>query len=227
MQVLPRHLDGPNKTACLLACLLAFMGASQARADSLRLALDAGLMHGAAETLSTATTGSTATTVPVAVEVGEHAAAAQPAAFHGIGLGVQIGTPTAVTLKFMVTPEQGLVVGVGAGFGFYRGFSAGLSLHADYLFTLAKLIDNGTLSLSAYVGPGVWLSIFNRGYGFGAGFYYSSFDFFGVAARLPLGLSLMFAALPIEVYLELDPALFVFPGIDFAIGASLGFRWYF
>ena len=36
-----------------------------------------------------------------------------------------------------------------------------------------------------------------------------------------------FASAPVEVYLELDPALFVFPGVDLFIGAALGFRWFF
>jgi hypothetical protein len=164
----------------------------------------------------------------VALEAARSAPASSPAG-HTFGLGIQVGAPTAITLKYMLAPTQGIVVGVGAGFGYgARGFNAGLSIHADYLFDVAQLVNNGTVNLSAYLGPGLWLALFNHGYGFGYGYYYAGdFALFGIGARLPLGLSLGFQSFPLEIYLELDPALFIFPGVDFGIGASLGFRFYF
>ena len=52
-------------------------------------------------------------------------------------------------------------------------------------------------------------------------------DYFGLGVRVPLGLAMSFEAAPVEVYLELDPAIFVFPGVGGFLGASLGFRWFF
>jgi hypothetical protein len=159
--------------------------------------------------------------------LGEQLAGQSPGG-RTLGLGVQIGAPTALTIKYMVAKTQGVVVGAGVGFGWRNGFGPGLSIHADYLFHLAQLINNESLALSFYLGPGVWLSLFSGGYGFGYGYYYSgSFALFGLGVRLPIGLSLALNALPIEIYVELDPALFVFPGVDFGLGASLGFRFYF
>jgi hypothetical protein len=153
----------------------------------------------------------------------------------GVGVGLQVGTPTALTLKFGMGGNANLVLGVGLFVNVFHGYGqfGGLSLHGDYLFTLATLVNNGTIDLTAYLGPGLWLNLFAYngfvyGVGYGGGYYYNSSGFpFAILGRLPLGLNLRFSAAPIEVYLELDPALLVFPGVDFFIGASLGFRWFF
>jgi hypothetical protein len=155
-----------------------------------------------------------------------------PPQLSGVGLGLQVGSPTAVTIKFAGLQKDGIVLGVGVGFGyggrFRRDVAASLSIHVDYLFHLATLIRNADLSLTFYAGPGLWATVFGGGYGFGGGYYYArGFNYFGLGVRVPLGLSMAFAAAPLEVYLELDPAIFVFPGIDFGVGASLGFRWHF
>jgi hypothetical protein len=153
----------------------------------------------------------------------------------GVGVGLQVGTPTALTLKFGMGGNANLVLGVGLFVNPFHGYAqfSGLSLHGDYLFTLATLVNNGTIDLTAYLGPGLWLNLFAYngfayGIGYGAGYYYFNGGFpFAILGRLPIGLNLRFDAAPIEVYLELDPALLVFPGVDFFIGASLGFRWFF
>jgi hypothetical protein len=154
----------------------------------------------------------------------------------GVGVGLQVGTPTALTFKFGMGGNANLVLGVGLFVNVFHGYGGqfgGLSLHGDYLFTLATLVNNGTIDLTAYLGPGLWLNLFAYngfayGVGYGAGYYYFNGGFpFAILGRLPLGLNLRFSAAPIEVYLELDPALLVFPGVDFFIGASLGFRWFF
>ncbi|MCC7073666.1 MAG: hypothetical protein IT383_20315 [Deltaproteobacteria bacterium] len=149
-------------------------------------------------------------------------------ALSGVGVGLQVGTPTALTFKFGAQGNADIVLGIGAGIG-YRGNFFGLHLHGDYLITLASLINNADLHLSAYVGPGLFITLFNaNAYGFGFGYYYvGNYALFGFGARVPLGVNLRFAAAPIELYLELDPMLLVFPGLDFGIGASLGFRWFF
>jgi hypothetical protein len=87
----------------------------------------------------------------------------------------------------------------------------------------------GDVNVTAYVGPGLWLTLFTGGYGYGVpgNFYYSRETFLGLGVRFPIGVNARFSAAPVEVYLELDPALFVFPGVDLFVGAALGFRWFF
>ena len=145
------------------------------------------------------------------------------------GIGLQVGSPTAITVKLAGPHESGLAFGVGAGFGYGSGFGASLWLHVDYLFHLATLLDGDGVDLGVYAGPGLFATIFGRNYGFGyAGQpYLNNWDYVGFGIRVPIGLSLAFETFPLEVFLELDPALSLFPGLGFGIGASLGFRIYF
>ncbi len=220
------------RSAILLALLLSPFSA---RAESVRV--DGDLLAGAAALLAAETEASSE--LPLILDLAEALTAAgksssstssgsSGSALSGMGIGLQVGTPTALTFKFGAQNNANIVLGVGAGIG-YRGNFFGLHLHGDYLFTIASLINNADLHLSAYVGPGLFITLFNaNAYGFGFGYYYvGNYALFGFGARVPLGVNLRFAAAPIELYLELDPMLLVFPGLDFGIGASLGFRWFF
>lgn len=151
-----------------------------------------------------------------------------PPQLSGVGIGLQVGSPTALTIKFAGVQQNGFVLGIGAGFNYNR-YGASLSVHGDYLLHLATLVRDSQLALTFYAGIGLWVAIGDNGYGFvnGGGAYFRNLDYFGIGVRVPLGLSLSFGAAPIEIYLELDPALFVFPRVDFGVGASLGFRWHF
>ncbi len=146
----------------------------------------------------------------------------------GIGIGLQVGSPTAITIKFSGAQQTGLVLGLGANFGYGNAFGTSLWLHADYLFTLAKLVDS-QVDLTFYAGPGLFIAAFggsNYGFGYRGNNYYNDLDV-GFGLRLPIGLSLAFDSAPLEIYLEADPTLSLFPGIGFGIGGSLGFRFYF
>lgn len=167
--------------------------------------------------------------VPLAFPMLGSGLPAASASSGSFGIGLQVGSPTALTLKLAGPHQTGVALGIGAGFGYGRGFGASLWLHADYLFHLATLLDADGFALGAYAGPGIFATIFGNNYGFGyAGApYLNNFDYVGFGLRLPLGLSLAFGSLPLEVFLELDPALSLFPGLGFGIGASLGFRLYF
>ena len=154
-----------------------------------------------------------------------------PPMLSGVGLGIQFGFPTSLTLKVGGAHDNGWAFGLGAGFGYERGFAPSLSLHGDYQLHLATLVRTGDLSLTAYVGPGLGLGLFGTGgYGFyNAGSYIpGSFGtFFALGVRCALGLSMAFSMAPVEIYLEATPAVFVFPVIAPALGGSLGFRYYF
>ncbi len=187
-----------------------------------RLAVDQGLLEEVADVLAREQTS----LAPSLLAAYGPEVASQKAG-KAIGIGLQVGTPTALTLKFPGTGNADIVLGIGVGTGFRDFGRFSLSLHGDYLFTLASLVNNGTIDLSAYIGPGLWLTFFDRGYGYFGNFYYAGIDYVGLGVRVPIGLAMSFATAPIEIYLELDPAIFVFPGIDGFLGASLGFRWFF
>ena len=211
----------------VVAVLFALAIAAPAGASS--LAVDTALLGEAASTLSDAQAVAPLPLFDVLVaQQGDGGARNLPPQLSGVGLGLQVGSPTAVTIKIGGLQQNGFVIGVGAGFAYYGPLAPNLSVHIDYLFHIATLVRTGDVALTAYVGPGLWLALGSYGYGFGlyrGGAFYA-FPF-GLGLRVPLGLSLGFTAAPIELYLELDPALFFFPPADFGVGASLGFRWHF
>jgi hypothetical protein len=228
-------LEQPMHLSSFLAVSV-FIASSSASASEV-LRLDPSLIAGVAATAGIApgdllvdvNQQATHGVVPVLVD-GQGAVAAQQRVRGGsFGVGLQVGSPTAVTVKFGGPHQSGVVLGVGAGFGFGERFAASLWLHADYLFHLATLLDTDGLGLSLYAGPGLFASFFGSNYGFGYRDepYYRNFDNVGFGVRLPIGLSLAFDVVPLELYMQFDPALSVFPGLGFGLGGSVGFRVYF
>jgi len=143
-----------------------------------------------------------------------------------IGVGLQLGAPTAVTAKFMLAPDQGLVAGIGAGYGFF--FAPALSVHVDYLWHPSVLSAGDAFALSWFIGGGGWIGLWDRfgrpvvGYA-----YYFGYAPISLAVRVPIGLSLALRAIPLELYGEVVPALSVFPWLGFGMGLSIGARFYF
>lgn len=221
---MPRIHSFAFVSALTLTVAVAF-GATPSHA--IELALDRGLLDEAALVLQTQS-GGTKTTKTNNNTTSSNAPLIQPGS--GFGIGLQVGTPTALTVKFPASGAD-IVLGIGVGYGgrFGRYGFAGLSIHGDYLFNVAQLVQTGDVGVNAYLGPGLWLTLFAGGYGYGlpGSYYYSRETFLGLGVRFPIGVNAKFASAPVEIYLELDPAIFVFPGIGGFIGASLGFRWFF
>ena len=141
---------------------------------------------------------------------------------RSFGLGLELGAPTSINAKFMLTSNTGIVVGIGAGVW----YDAALSLHADYLWhPLVAHFDNGTFS--AYIGGGAWASLGLAGPHYG---YYRPYTYegpVGIGGRLPLGLAVAFNEFPIEAFVEVVPAIEVFPGFGVFGQGGLGARFYF
>ena len=127
----------------------------------------------------------------------------------------------------MATPQVGIVGGLGVGAGWFVG--PALSVNVDIVYHPHVLVKAQYLVLSWYVGGGAWLGI--------ADYVARPFVYFGdyvryfgprfwIAARGVLGVNVALTDLPIEFYLEGNPALVVFPGVSFGLGASLGLRFY-
>ena len=145
-----------------------------------------------------------------------------------IGVGIQLGFPTALSLKYMLGPDTAVAAGIGAGSGFF--FDPLLSLHADYLWHPNLLARGKGLRLSWFVGIGGWVLLDNgrspvpivRGvrWFLGPSFVYA-------AARVPIGLNLALNKLPLEFSLDVTPSLLVVPELAFGMGLTLGARFYF
>lgn len=202
---------------------LCVVASSAAHADT--LSLDSGLLQDAVALLSPAQ--QTRVAVDVATNEGGsgYRSSVTPEG-KAIGIGIQVGFPTALTAKFSLAGNTALVVGVGAfGGNRFAYFTPSLSVHVDYLWTPSVLANGGPFVLSWYIGIGGWATIYGSPQG--PAFAYYGTSNFTLAARVPIGLDMALQTVPIELYLEAVPAVLVFPGIDFAIGASLGARFWF
>ena len=145
-----------------------------------------------------------------------------------LGIGFVLGDPTGVTGKVWVGPTNAIdatlgFTNYGAGFGpncytdnngvhhCYGYFDT--SINVDYLWQ--SNIVRGAAQLDWYIGAGGRLILFG-GRGFNA------------AARMPVGLALMFNNPSfVEVFFELVPAFYVVSPLGLTIEGGLGARFYF
>jgi hypothetical protein len=151
---------------------------------------------------------------------------------RNFGLGFQIGEPTAITAKLFAGGGNAFDFGLGfGGWGYdwctdanghsYRcgSLNHDISVHADYLYQ--ENIVNMTNRLDWYAGLGGRVIMWA----------YGSNDLGHdviLLARVPIGLAVTFRRPSfLEAYLEIAPALVVFPPLDFTIDIGLGVRAYF
>jgi hypothetical protein len=147
------------------------------------------------------------------------------------GLGFVLGDPTGLTGKLWVGSTNSIDFGLGFwGYGFRDncwydgagnahcdryGYHNG-TINLDYLWQ--SNIVRGAAQLDWHIGAG------GRAVWFGG----CSGDCFDLAARMPVGLDLMFNNPSfIEVFFELAPAFYIVPGFGFTIEGGLGARFYF
>jgi hypothetical protein len=142
------------------------------------------------------------------------------------GIGFMLGDPTGLTAKLWTGPTNSIDFGLGFwGYGFndcaanrgacnYYGYHHA-AFHADYLWQ--SNIVRGQAQLDWHIGAG------------GRGVFFSGCpgDCFALAARMPVGLDLMFNNPSfIEVFFELAPTLYLVPWADFGIEGAIGVRFY-
>lgn len=146
-----------------------------------------------------------------------------------LGVGLQLGYPTALSVKYMLRPDQGIAGGIGGFSGFAYDVGA-FSLHADYVYHPHVLTSSEVFALTWYVGAGGNVVVFGnprqKTFLPGLTYYYFPTTVW-VGARVPIGVNLAFAQQPFELFLEATPSLLLFPGISFGLGASVGGRFYF
>ena len=134
-----------------------------------------------------------------------HAASAQSGRF---GLGVMLGEPTGLSAKLWLGESS--AVDAGGAWSFVNNPS--VTIHADYLFHFFNLIAVREGRLPLYLGIGGAVSISNDP------------DF---GARIPIGLSYLFASAPLDVFLEAAPIFLFYPATTFDFSGGIGIRFYF
>lgn len=137
------------------------------------------------------------------------------------GLGIILGEPTGISAKLWTSGRTALDFGLGWSLGGdriskYDGYYTGESrmhFHMDYLWHSFDAI-NSTERFPIYYGVGGRINT-------GAGYESSA------AVRGVLGILWLPRGTPIDVFLELVPALQLVPSTGFGIDAGIGVRYFF
>ena len=125
------------------------------------------------------------------------------------GVGLLLGEPTGLSMKYWLNESFAVDGGVGASF--FR--ENGVQLHSDVLWHAFGLFDVPEGRLPLYFGLG------------GRVKFEDGDDRFGI--RFPIGVSYMFDQRPIDVFLEVAPILDVSPSVQGSFNAVLGARVWF
>lgn len=155
------------------------------------------------------------------------ASATEVGASKTFGLGIAIGDPTAFVGKVFIDKDNAVDFGVGFfslwsncrtedGVRVCGGFGS-VTFHADYLWQF-EIVKGQSAKLDWHIGAGgrLWLanSDLNQD--------------LAIAGRMPVGVDLTFRRPDfIEVYLEVAPAMYVFPNFSIGPEGNLGVRFYF
>jgi hypothetical protein len=125
----------------------------------------------------------------------------------GFGLGIIIGEPTGVSLKSWVRQKHAIEAGIA-----WSLTNDWFHIHVDYLIHNFELIDVNKGQLPFYFGFGANLGIGNN---------------FNLGARVPVGLSYLFDGAPLDVFVEVVPALQLINQIQFQMYGGIGIRYWF
>jgi len=143
---------------------------------------------------------------------------------HGrkFGLGIMLGQPTALTIKYHFTPNHALTAAVGVGWWGGHNFH----IHCDYGYHFDLTKQSG-FDLRMYVGGGVKFFYYYWDY---YNYYDRHWDHHGragIGIRVPVGISFNINKVPLEVFLEIVPGMAFLPWIGFFVDGAIGVRYYF
>lgn len=126
------------------------------------------------------------------------------------GVGVIIGEPTGITIKYMLDDKSA----IDAGVGWETSGDNEFHIHGDYLYHMNDLIKVPHGKLPLFFGGG--LRFINRE---------KKDNKFGV--RIPVGIEYLFENVPLGAFLELVPILNLRPDTDFDFEGGIGIRFFF
>lgn len=137
-------------------------------------------------------------------------ALSQPVAHAGnLGVGFVVGEPTALSLKIDQPASHAITFRT----AWYLNGDPEIYLSGDFTFYNNTLFDvqSDEVSLPVYYGMGGWAMV-------------DDFDRFG--GRIPLGLSLRLSDVPLEIFMEIDPTLTIYPQTGFDMRGGVGVHIY-
>lgn len=158
----------------------------------------------------------------VASNVNVDAAEAAESAVSGpFGLGVILGEPTGVTLKYDANANTAYDAGLSFRFDRY------LMLYGDWHYKFAGAFGNRNFlnQLTPYVGAGAVVLFANdRDYRY---FRDDWDDDFALGIRIPVGIEWRTPKVPLGVFAEVVPGMAIIPGTDGFVQGGVGVRYFF
>ena len=126
------------------------------------------------------------------------------------GVGVILGEPTGITIKYMLDDKTA----IDAGVGWETSGDNEFHIYGDYLYHMYDLIKVPHGKLPLYFGGG--LRFIDRE---------KKDDKLGI--RIPVGIEYLFGNVPLGAFFELVPVLNLTPDTDFDFEAGIGIRFFF
>jgi hypothetical protein len=135
------------------------------------------------------------------------------------GIGLILGEPTGISIKKWLDHNHA----IDAAAAWSTSENHNFQLHADYLMHQYHVFrtDRHSGQLPVYYGVGGRVRLENEDNGKG----HRSNDLL-ISFRMPLGISYLFAHVPIDIFVEVVPMLDIVPDTDFDINAAFGVRFY-
>lgn len=127
----------------------------------------------------------------------------------GLGLGIILGEPTGISLKYWTDKTTAFDAAV----AWSVGKNGGMHFHGDYLWHNFNLINVGNNQLPVYYGIG---------FTFGAGG-----DDPRVGVRGVAGLAYLVTSIPLDIFLELVPVFELSPSTGLGFNGAIGVRYFF
>ncbi|MCL5268643.1 MAG: hypothetical protein M1469_11160 [Bacteroidetes bacterium] len=142
---------------------------------------------------------------------------------RGVGAGIIVGGPTGISAKFWISNINALDIAIGWSNGtrwerfdknvYYYDSQSYLHINADYVWHNFDFIRT-TQRLPLYYGVGL---DYESGYALPT----------AVGVRGVIGIDWMPYNVPLDVFLEMAPVLYVAPATAMGVDASLGARFFF
>jgi hypothetical protein len=138
-----------------------------------------------------------------------------------LGVGFILGEPTGLTAKYWM--ERSGAVDFGLAFSIQNYFL----FYSDYLKHVPLKSRSSFVShLNPYIGIGA-LAAFVTGSRTSSDPFFRKDGDFGFGVRIPLGVEWTPAEVPLGVFVELVPGIFVFPATSGFLSGGIGARYYF
>ena len=130
------------------------------------------------------------------------------------GLGIAVGAPTGLAGKYWIEDWSALAFSFGGALGIYDDIGA----TADYLFEFRPFdVGDPEVSVQVHIGPGVHL---------GGNPAAGSTGRWQVGPRATGGFSIMKRDMPLDLYMEISPTIYVIDGAGWSMNGQIGIRHY-